>query len=59
MLNGFRGSPAVRRDSILDAILGLSELAGRFRSTIQEIDINPLLATPDGAIAVDALVKLK
>ncbi len=59
LLNGFRGSPPVSKDSIVDAILGLAELAGRFRSRIQEIDINPLLATPDGAVAVDALVKLK
>ena len=59
LLNGFRGSPPVNKDSIVAAILGLSGLAGRFRNRIQEIDINPLLATPGGAVAVDALIKLK
>jgi acyl-CoA synthetase (NDP forming) len=58
LLNGFRGSPPVNKDSIVAAILSLSQLAGQFRSSIQEIDINPLLATPEGVVAVDALIKL-
>lgn len=59
LLNGFRGSPPVNKGSIVEAILNLSEVASRFGNVIQEIDINPLLATPEGAVAVDALVKLK
>jgi acyl-CoA synthetase (NDP forming) len=59
LLDGFRGSAAVNKDSIVDALMQLSELALRFRGYIEEIDVNPVLATPQGAVAVDALVKIK
>jgi acetyl-CoA synthetase/acetyltransferase len=37
-------------------MVGLSNLACDLGDLIAEMDVNPLLAGPDGAIAVDALV---
>ncbi len=55
MLAGARGRPAVDRAALVRLIVGLSTLAAD-RPDIVEIDLNPVLAGPDGAIAVDALV---
>ncbi len=52
ILRGVRGQPAVDLEALVDAIQRISLLAVEFPS-IQELDVNPLLATPDGAIAVD------
>lgn len=56
LLGPFRGESAVNTDQIKQTLLGLSRLSLE-DSNIVEIDINPLLAGPDGTItAVDALV---
>jgi acetyl coenzyme A synthetase (ADP forming)-like protein len=57
LLEGIRGEPASDIDSIVDALLRISQLAVDFPE-IQELDINPLLARPDGAIALDGRVLL-
>ena len=59
LLDGFRGSPPVSRASIIAALLGLSELVARFSDVIQEIDVNPMLVTPERAVAVDAMAVLR
>jgi len=53
-----RGSPPVDRAAIEEVLLRVSELAIDFPA-IEELDINPLMATPGGAIAADARVLLK
>ncbi|PLX46537.1 MAG: CoA-binding protein [Deltaproteobacteria bacterium] len=56
LLGEFRGEAQVDRDALVNALLGLSRLAIE-RPDIAEVDLNPLIATPEGAIvAVDALV---
>jgi len=55
LLSGFRGSRAVNTRSILAALSRLSELMYRFSDMIQEIEINPMLVTTEGAVAVDAM----
>jgi len=55
MLTAFRGLPAVDRDSLIDALLRVSELACEF-PCLSELDINPLLADDRGVIALDARV---
>jgi acyl-CoA synthetase (NDP forming) len=56
LLLGLRGRPAVHRQALIDAIVDLSRLAFCLRDSIAEIDINPLIAHADGALAVDALI---
>jgi acetyltransferase len=55
LLKGVRGSPPVDFASLTDAVLRVAQLAVDFPA-IAELDVNPLLAFPDRAIAVDARV---
>jgi len=58
VLEKFRGEAAVDRGRLIRTLMGLSKIGIDFPE-IAEIDINPLLITPDGAVcAVDALVVL-
>jgi len=58
LLEALRGSPAADRRAIEDVLLRLSRLAGDFPE-IMELDVNPLLAFPERAVAVDARVMLR
>jgi len=56
LLGRFRGEAAVNRDELVRSLLSLSRI-GEKHPEITEIDINPLLVTPEGsAMPVDALV---
>ncbi len=58
LLGKFRGEAAADRGRLIRTLMGLSKIGIDFPE-IAEIDINPLLITPDGAVcAVDALVVL-
>ncbi len=52
LLEGYRGSPALDRDGVIEAILKLSRLVLDFPQ-ILELDINPLAVYPDGVWALD------
>ena len=55
LLSGYRGRPPVAVDRLVDALVRLSYLAADFPE-VAELDINPLLVTADGVIALDARV---
>ncbi|OGP87095.1 MAG: CoA-binding protein, partial [Deltaproteobacteria bacterium RBG_19FT_COMBO_43_11] len=58
LLGEFRGEKAPDRDTLINALVGLSKI-GKEIPEIREIDINPLLVTADGKVtAVDALIVL-
>ncbi len=57
ILDGLRGGAPVDRGAIADLIVALSRLADA-RPDILEVDLNPVIATAAGALAVDALVVL-
>jgi len=57
ILDGVRGSAAVDRDAVAALIVALSSL-GVKRPDIVEVDLNPVIASAAGALAVDALVVL-
>jgi acetyl coenzyme A synthetase (ADP forming)-like protein len=57
LLEGIRGAPPVDFAALTDVILRVSRLAVDLPE-VAELDINPLLAFPDRAIAVDARVLL-
>jgi acyl-CoA synthetase (NDP forming) len=56
LLHGVRGRPAADFDAIVDAALSLATLASDLGDCISEVDINPLVALPERAVVVDALV---
>ena len=58
LLDGFRGGPAADRASLVDALMKMQRLAVDLSDEVAEVDVNPLLAGPDGAVAADALVVL-
>ena len=58
LLGEFRGSPAVDREALAKALVGVGDLGIKYDS-IAEIDINPLIIFGDKPVAVDALVVLK
>lgn len=53
LLNGFRGEPPVDREELARILVNLGNL-GILCPRIREIDINPLIISKHGAIAVDA-----
>ena len=57
ILRGVRGAPAVDRWAIAEQIRRVSELVSDFPE-IAEVDLNPVIATPQGAMAADIRVIL-
>ncbi|HUO45999.1 MAG TPA: acetate--CoA ligase family protein [Acidimicrobiia bacterium] len=56
LLEGFRGAPPANREAVVEVLVRLGLLAAQLGNDLRELDINPLIAGPDGAVAVDALV---
>ena len=54
----WRGAPAPDRAAIREAVLGLARLIAE-HPEIAEIDLNPVRACAEGAIALDALIVLR
>jgi len=57
MIVGYRGKPAADLDAVLAAIMALQEYVIANVDRVSEVEINPLMCTPDAAIAVDALLR--
>jgi len=55
LLHGYRGRPAAAVDKLVEALVRLSYLAADFPE-VAALDINPLLVTADGVVALDARV---
>jgi succinyl-CoA synthetase beta subunit len=56
VLTGFRGRPGVDVDGLVDTICRLSELADDLQDVIDQIDVNPVIASSTGVVAADALI---
>ncbi|MGH2727216.1 MAG: acetate--CoA ligase family protein, partial [Actinomycetota bacterium] len=56
LLKGARGRPKANLNAIVDVIMKVQRLAMDLSGDIAELDINPLLALPNRAVALDALV---
>ncbi|MFJ6565424.1 acetate--CoA ligase family protein [Streptomyces sp. NPDC091412] len=57
ILRGVRGAAAVDREALAEQIRGVSQLVTDFPE-IAEVDLNPVIATPEGALAADIRVIL-
>lgn len=58
LLNGYRGQEPVDTDNLENMLLRISEFVAS-QPEIKEMDINPVIAYKDGAIAVDARINLR
>ena len=57
LVAGFRGAPAADADALVELLERLSLLAENVPE-VAELDLNPVIALPDGCMAVDARVRL-
>jgi acyl-CoA synthetase (NDP forming) len=57
LLDELRGGAGVKRDALVEAIQRVSQLVVDYPE-IAELDMNPFLAFPHGALAVDCRVSL-
>ena len=57
LLLGYRGGSAADIAGIIDAIMAVQDYVLANVEHLQEIEINPLICTPDAAIAADALIR--
>ena len=58
LLGGYRGRDPAEMDALADAIVAVGDLLIEY-DDVAEVDVNPVLATDDGASALDALVVLE
>lgn len=56
LLDGHRGRPAVDRRAVAEAVARIGDAALALGPALVSLEVNPLLATPAGAEALDALV---
>ena len=56
LLAGWRGGEAVAIDKLAAVVAGFSQLAIEIGDALDAVEANPVIASPAGAIAVDALV---
>jgi acetyl coenzyme A synthetase (ADP forming)-like protein len=57
LLAGYRGQPAVDIDSLVQVLHRVSRLVEELPE-VAELDCNPVIATPDGALVVDARLRI-
>jgi acyl-CoA synthetase (NDP forming) len=57
LLAGYRGQPAADEGAVLDVLHRIARLA-ELAPEVAELDVNPLVAAPGGAFAVDVKVRL-
>lgn len=56
LLDGVRGRPPANVPALAEAVARFSVMAAELGDLLAEADVNPLIANPAGAIAVDALI---
>ena len=59
VLGGYRGKPGCDMPALIDAIAAIATWATTQADRLEEMDVNPLLALPSGAVAVDAVIRIR
>lgn len=57
LIEGYRSKPAADLCAIVAAVMAVQEYVIANSGDVSEIEINPLMCTPDAAVAVDALLR--
>jgi acetyl coenzyme A synthetase (ADP forming)-like protein len=58
LVRGFRGAPPASSSALVDLLHRLSRLADD-HPEVAELDLNPVIASPDGCVAVDARIRVR
>ena len=58
LVEGFRGKSGDQQ-AVFRAVEAVADFANANRGLVEEVDVNPLLVLKDGALAVDALIKMR
>jgi acyl-CoA synthetase (NDP forming) len=58
LVRGFRGAPPADEEALVDLVLRLARLADDFPE-VAELDLNPVIARPEGCLAVDARIRVR
>jgi acetyl coenzyme A synthetase (ADP forming)-like protein len=56
LIGGFRGRPPADAEAVIDLVLRIAKLVEDLPQ-VAELDLNPVIASPDGCIAVDARIR--
>lgn len=59
LLAGYRGKPAADRQAIVMAVMAVQRYVQANAAACEEVEINPLICTPDRAVAADALIRTR
>jgi acyl-CoA synthetase (NDP forming) len=59
LLKGARGQAPVDEDALVTAIMAVQDLVIDQGHSLLELDINPLIAGPNGVVAVDAMLRTR
>jgi acetate---CoA ligase (ADP-forming) len=59
LLDGWRGQPAADVDGLVDVIVAFSQIAVELGEVVDAVEANPVIASPRGVVAVDALVVVR
>jgi acetate---CoA ligase (ADP-forming) len=57
LIGGFRGGPSADTQAVIDLVLRISRLVEDLPQ-VAELDLNPVIASPDGCVAVDARIRV-
>ena len=58
LLAGYRGKPAADSPAIVNAVLAVQAYVTANAAQLEEVEINPLICTPNRAVAADALIRI-
>jgi acetate---CoA ligase (ADP-forming) len=58
LVEGFRGKSG-DAEAVINAVEAIARFAEAHAETLEELDVNPLLVLSNGAVAVDALIKMR
>jgi succinyl-CoA synthetase beta subunit len=59
LLTGYRGSAPGDIDAVVSVCVALQAYVAEMDDRLDELEINPLIVTPHGVVAVDALIRIK
>jgi acetate---CoA ligase (ADP-forming) len=58
LVTGFRGKSG-DAEAVISAVEAIASFVAAHTETLEELDVNPLLVLPEGAVAVDAFIRLR